>query len=679
MASTLEGFCAVLRAGGKPAAQAWLTEQTARPLRPSDRALFDALEGFVSLAQEQPIDNPQRVPFSIYPFLIAASLSDSEIAAFYGEQPLPQWRLRFPVVLPGGDRITIEDVGGAVLSMALSPNGQRVAITSKRGGVRAWNTTGPTAIPVPADHLPCVLSIAWIDDDRLLLGAEDGFVHIWTVSAAAIEALPHTHTKTVRCVASDGERLVTCSDDGSTAYWPSATQAPLLLTGQTGRLTTCAVAGTCVITGTNSGEIGIWDMVDTGLSTSIQAHEGPVTTCAFVPGQRTAYTGGEDGQLIAWDIDHATPMFAISGDNGAICALAVDPAGQRALTGHHDNSIALSDLIHEDRLGLLLGHHRPVTGVAFSPTSGTVWTASRDRSIRSWHMNELRTPQVALHHTKSVRAIDFSPDHKWVASGSRDGSVVLWSVEDGRQMQVYAGPRGAIYDVRLSPSGDRIAAVTTRGRIIVWKTHTGETIQSITGNGEPVTCCVFLDEDTLITGGRDNQIHRWNIPSGEAELSLAGHTHWVRCLDISPDGMYLLSGSYDQTLRRWDLATGETTHVFEHHNRPVIGCAISADQGYAVSLGLDGALVQWRWSDAERLQVIEAHDGPGAGLALLGDHQAVTVGQDHWVRTFDLMTGAPVHQIPLTNSLDSVAIAPGLAAVGDRAGNLWLFDRATAD
>ena len=51
------------------------------------------------------------------------------------------------------------------------------------------------------------------------------------------------------------------------------------------------------------------------------------------------------------------------------------------------------------------------------------------------------------------------------------------------------------------------------------------------------------------------------------------------------------------------------------------------------------------------------------------------VAQDRRVRIWNIQTGELVHGQPLTTPLDSVAIAPSLLAVGDRGGNLWLFDR----
>ena len=95
----------------------------------------------------------------------------------------------------------------------------------------------------------------------------------------------------------------------------------------------------------------------------------------------------------------------------------------------------------------------------------------------------------------------------------------------------------------------------------------------------------------------------------------------------------------------------------------------------AISACLDGSLGIWNIWTGELVRQIEAHDAPLADVRLIDEGTAVSVAQDRRVRNWNIRTGEQVHGQPLTTPLDSVAVAPSLLAVGDRGGNLWLFDR----
>ena len=49
----------------------------------------------------------------------------------------------------------------------------------------------------------------------------------------------------------------------------------------------------------------------------------------------------------------------------------------------------------------------------------------------------------------------------------------------------------------------------------------------------------------------DKTIKIWKISTGEAVMSLSGHTGWVRTLSVTPDGAFIVSGIHDNTINVW--------------------------------------------------------------------------------------------------------------------------------
>ncbi|MDP6933065.1 MAG: WD40 repeat domain-containing protein, partial [Myxococcota bacterium] len=668
----LHELTTLLEQGGTEAACARIDLARSQPLRLSDRALLDALSSALSAHHEDLDADPSLLPAVVYPFLLCASLEDEDLRSVHGELPLPKVRLRFPVVLPGDDRAQLS-TSSPVLCLASSPGGLLLAAATQRDGVLVWESAMTEPPLTLGSNLPTARSVAWVDADHLLTGHDDGTVRLWKPAEQTAAALEGTGTAVVRACAGSPTHLASCGDDGTTRVWPRHGGTPLVLSGQDGRLLCCAAHGPLLAVGSSTGEIVLWNLEDFDASRQLPAHDGPVRTCRFHPEGHLLFSTSEDLTFRAWHTHDGSPAMNQACDAPAH-ALAISPGGSRALTGGTDQKHTLWDLDPPRPIGVHLGHRRPVTGLAWGPDPHTIWSSSSDRTIRAWGPGALRTPGVALHHSASIRACEFSPDGRTIVGGSRDGRLSAWDVRSGRARWSVGSDSSAIYDLSCSPDGTRVAIVRTSGRTTI-RTLTDGSVSCVLGaNTEPVTCCAFLDDHRLLTGGRDNQLRCWDLGTRSETRVFEGHTHWVRSCAVSGAGTRILSGGYDHHLRLWDLQSGETLCVLGHHDEPVIDCVVDAGGTVAVSAGLDGRIATWDLPSGTLRYSIDAHGDAAAGVALLGEDQVVSIGQDRWVRGWDLHTGAPTFALPLPASLDAVDVLAGNLAIGDRTGNLWVCE-----
>jgi WD40 repeat protein len=70
-----------------------------------------------------------------------------------------------------------------------------------------------------------------------------------------------------------------------------------------------------------------------------------------------------------------------------------------------------------------------------------------------------------------------------------------------------------------------------------------------------------INQLTLASGG-DNTVKLWDVQTGDCVRSLKGHTHWVRSVAWSGDGLTLASGG-DNTVKLWDVQTGDCVRSLE--------------------------------------------------------------------------------------------------------------------
>ena len=61
----------------------------------------------------------------------------------------------------------------------------------------------------------------------------------------------------------------------------------------------------------------------------------------------------------------------------------------------------------------------------------------------------------------------------------------------------------------------------------------------------------------------------WDIETGQAKATLAGHTAEIVSLGFNTPGDLVVTGSFDHDSRVWDVRTGNCVHVLSGHRGEV--------------------------------------------------------------------------------------------------------------
>jgi cytochrome c len=107
-----------------------------------------------------------------------------------------------------------------------------------------------------------------------------------------------------------------------------------------------------------------------------------------------------------------------------------------------------------------------------------------------------------------------APDGE-IATAGGDGKVYFLSPAGERRGEVEVGPT-PIIALAVSPDGALVAAAGIRGSVGIVE-RAGRTLaRTLVGPGLPVWAVAFLpDSRTLITGGTDRMVRRWNAATGD--------------------------------------------------------------------------------------------------------------------------------------------------------------------
>ena len=254
----------------------------------------------------------------------------------------------------------------------------------------------------------------------------------------------------------------------------------------------------------------LWDLRRDAAEQVLRFHDSAVNAVALLRDGR-AVTAGEDGRIALWTRGRAEPDKVLTGHTAPIAGLAVSPDGRTLASASWDHTIRLWPLGGGTPV-VLEGHSQNVNGVAFTLDGKAVVSAGYDATVRIWPLPQPAPPIVAA-LPAPLNAIAVAPDGEIVAGGA-DGEVHFLSPAGALRGAVKASPTPVIA-LALSRDGTRIAAAGINGAVAIIDRKTRIVMRTLVGPGMPVWSVAFFpDGRTLLTGGADRMIRRWDTDTG---------------------------------------------------------------------------------------------------------------------------------------------------------------------
>jgi cytochrome c len=268
--------------------------------------------------------------------------------------------------------------------------------------------------------------------------------------------------------------------------------------------------GSHAISGSFDTSAILWSLATNSAEQVLRFHESAVNAVAMLPDGRIV-TGGEDGKIAIWQRGAAQPQQTLSGHTAPVVALAVSPDGKRVASGSWDRTVRIWPVTSGEPV-VLEGHQQNVNGVAFTPDGKSLVSVSHDPQLRIWPLDG--GPPSIITLATPLNSVAIAADGE-IAVGGADGRVFFFSPGGETRGDVVATETPLI-SVATSPDGRLIAAAGIRGSVAIIDRTSRTLVRTLVGPGLPVWAAVFLpDSRTLITGGTDRMVRRWDAVTGE--------------------------------------------------------------------------------------------------------------------------------------------------------------------
>jgi predicted Ser/Thr protein kinase len=278
---------------------------------------------------------------------------------------------------------------------------------------------------------------------------------------------------------------------------------------------------------------------------------GSLTTASFAAGRSSLVIAAQDGtvQCRSWDSSETT-LIEPDGLGGAVGAeVLASPDGQWLSVsrgGSPQPKTRVRNLWDPSASVIEM----PGRTIAFSPSGGQVLQSQPDGTLELWSLNNAAVDvRFRLNPNPGPMRDRMSDDGSILVSQDSDLRLHVYHLMSGLELR---GPVGRIRDFRLSPGGHWLLFLTAGGAG-VFDFASGE--QAHFMKGAATTMDFSPDSRFVALGREDGCLVVYDVERREVVYETVVQSGGISALTFLADGRTLVTGGKDEALRFWNVPT----------------------------------------------------------------------------------------------------------------------------
>jgi WD40 repeat protein len=293
--------------------------------------------------------------------------------------------------------ISNTSLSSAVNAVAISPNGNYLAVGLANNDVKILNPNTGTTVATLTGHAATVTSVVFSPDGTKIATASasgTNNIKIWQTSDwTNTQTLTHTSTSV-----------------NALAWNPTGTE-----------LASGATAAT--------DNIMVWQVFDWSTVTSKTHSSSAVFSVVYSPDGTILATGADDtsNNIKIWATSGWSNTQTLSSHTQSVTSLAFNPAGTYLASASKDDSIKIWNTSSWTVTQTVTPSAGDVNSVAFKNDGKLLASAHADNSVRIWSTVDWSSVKTFTDHTDLATSLTWSADGRRIVSGGLDGYAKFYS------------------------------------------------------------------------------------------------------------------------------------------------------------------------------------------------------------------------------------------------------------
>ena len=569
-----------------------------------------------------------------------------------------------------------------VQSLALSPDGAKVAVCGKNGSVSVWDAaTGaplgaiPGASPAPAPA-PMALPIAWSSDGKTLFTAgADKVIRGWTLPvppqtalqpAAELKGTPAAITLLAAGAAPD--QILAAGGDGRVRVW-SLSQAKVLreLAVPGALALSLSRDGRTLATLGTDGAVRLWEVESgkpAGELRGTLEQDRQAALLNWTAARQTLEQEFQKSEIARIEAQNKSLEDLLTKAAETIVSIKKSlPEKQKAVKPAEEARIAARKTLDDLTTALAakpdaaLEKQRDDAEEKFSKAMEAELSAAAALKAAEDNIQDALNDEKRITEVKAKNATDLASTHAAVAAAQKQQEEAAAGLLALKKAAAAPGAKGLA--VAFSADGQKAAALFADGSLRVWAVATGILLEETKGAAmASATLQARADGGFLACAGDGAIIHTAGSPRWVLERVLQntkGHMLFadrVNAVRFSPDGKILATGGGEPSrtgdVALFDMASGKLLRAFpELHDDAVLSLDFSPDGKLLASGAADKIAKVTDLATGRRVNLFEGHTHYVMGVAFRADGRVLaTAGADGIVTTWDMILGERKKKIP---------------------------------